>query len=348
MIYGAYGYSGKLIAQLAKKNGLTPILAGRNGQKTQKIAEELGLEYRSFDLDEHDNIVANLRDIDAVIHCAGPFSATSKPMLDACLEGKTHYFDITGEISVFEYAHSTGVSQKAEKSGVLVCPGIGFDVIPTDCLAKALVDEMPDATHLSLSFAGSMALSPGTAKTMVEGMAYGTKARRNGVIENIKLATRSIDYGNGKGPRQSMTISWGDVCTAYYTTGIKNIDVYMPAGNATIRQAKMAGYLKPLLKLNMVQNFLKAKVEKSVTGPDEGERAGSKVAVWGEIRNDKGETKTGYVTTQNGYDVTATGPIAIVKHLLTHDAPCGSFTPSLLMGKDFVSSLPESSAIEIL
>jgi len=348
MIYGAYGYSGRLIAKLAKEQGLTPVLAGRNAEKTKSVAEELGLEWRTFDLNEQSNIVKNLSGIDAVVHCAGPFSSTSQPMLEACLAAKTHYFDITGELAVFEFAHSGAINQQAIDANVMVCPGIGFDVIPTDCIAKALSEAMPDATHLALGFAGSMALSPGTAKSMVESMAQGTKARRNGVIQNVKLATKDIDYDNGKGPRQSMTVSWGDVSTAFYTTGIKNIDVYWPASNRIIRQSKIASYLRPIFKLNAVQNFLKARVDKSVTGPDENKRAKAKVAVWGEARNAKGEVKTAYVKTQNGYDVTATGPIAIIKHLLANEVSNGSITPSILMGKDFVSKLPESSVITIL
>jgi len=347
MIYGAYGYSGRLIANLAKKQGLTPVLAGRNAEKTKSVAEELGFEWCTFDLNDHENVVKNLNGIDAVVHCAGPFSSTSRPMLEACLDVKAHYFDITGEMAVFEFAHSSAINQQAINANVIVCPGIGFDVIPTDCIAKALSEAMPDATHLSLGFAGSMALSPGTAKSMVESLAQGTKARRNGVIQDIKLATRDIDYDNGKGPRQSMTVSWGDVSTAFYTTGIKNIEVYWPASNSTIRQSKIAGYLRPLFKLSVVQNFLKARVDKSVKGPNQNKRAASKVAVWGEVRNAKDEVKTAYVKTQNGYDVTATGPIAIIKHLLTNDVPNGSITPSLLMGKDFVSRLPESTKISI-
>ena len=172
-------------------------------------------------------------------------------------------------------------------------------------------------------------------------------ARRDGLIQNIKIGTRPIDYDDGDGPKQSMTITWGDVSTAYYTTGIENIDVYWPASDALVRQSRIAEFFSPLLRLGVVQNYLKARSVKSLTGPSKSERSASKMFVWGEVKNAKGETKVAHLKTQNGYDVTTTGPIAIVKHLLSNDVPCGSITPSLLMGVGFVCSLPGSSEISV-
>ena len=60
MIYGANGYSGKLIANYAKEKGFTPIVAGRNKSQILDIANELALESRVFDLESHDNVVANI------------------------------------------------------------------------------------------------------------------------------------------------------------------------------------------------------------------------------------------------------------------------------------------------
>ena len=170
MIYGAYGYSGRLIAELARQKGLSPILAGRDPAKTKTLADALGLESRSFGLDDPALITRALEDVDAVVHCAGPFSATSRPMIEGCIAAQAHYFDITGEAFVFEHAHSSAVSDAATRADVIICPGVGFDVVPTDCVAKTLAEAMPDAGTLELAFNGGSRFSPGTAKTMVEGM----------------------------------------------------------------------------------------------------------------------------------------------------------------------------------
>jgi len=345
MIYGAYGYSAQLIAERARERGLTPILAGRNPDKTRAIAEQLGFDWRAFSLDDPQVIADSLSDIDAVIHCAGPFSATSAVMIDACLRATTHYFDITGEISVFEHAHSDQIDAAAKKAGIVTCPGVGFDVVPTDCLAKALIEALPDATHLDLGFHGSMSVSPGTAKTIVETLGYGTFARRNGKLVNIPIDVRDIDYD--KGPRQSLSVSWGDVSTAFCTTGIENITVYWPANDAMIRQFRFSRLLQPFLRLRFVQNFIKGQIEKKVEGPSQEKRDQQPVHVWGEVRNTAGRTICARVTTANGYTVTQLAPVAIVEHLLRHDVPAGSITPALLMGNDFVSRLDGSSEITV-
>jgi short subunit dehydrogenase-like uncharacterized protein len=343
MIYGAYGYSAQLIAERAREKGLTPILAGRNPGKTRATAERFGFDWRAFSLDDPQAIAESLSDIDVVIHCAGPFSATSAPMIDACLSARTHYFDITGEISVFEHAHSDQVDAAAIEAGMVICPGIGFDVVPTDCLAKVLIEALPDATHLDLGFHGSMCVSPGTAKTIVENFGYGTFARRNGVVVNIPLEVREVDYG--KGPRQSMSVSWGDVSTAFYTTGIENITVYWPASDSMIRQFRFSRLLHPLLRLRSVQNFIKGQIEEKVEGPSRQKRDQQHVHIWGEVRNAAGKTISARIATANGYTVTQLAPVAIVEHLLHDDVPAGSITPALLMGKDFVSRLDGSSEI---
>lgn len=345
MIYGAYGYSAQLIAERAKLRGLSPVLAGRDPVKTAAVAARFGFESRAFGLQDPASIAGNLADIDAVVHCAGPFSATSAPMLDACLATKTHYFDITGEMRVFEHCHSEQVDRAAKDAGIVVCPGIGFDVVPTDCIARTLADALPDATSLALGFAGDMRVSPGTAKTIVENLWQGTWARRGGRLMPIPLEVRDIDYGNG--PRQSMSVSWGDISTAFYTTGIGDITVYWPANDAMIRKVRRAALLRPLLRLGWVQSLLKRQVDRKIRGPSEEKRAERDVRVWGEASNAAGITVAARMTTPNGYTLTALAPVAIIEHLLASDTAAGSTTPARLMGGHFASSLPGCSAISI-
>jgi len=321
------------------------VLAGRNADKTRAAADKLDFERRAFALDDPGLLASNLHDIDAVVHCAGPFSATSAAMLDACLSTRTHYFDITGEMDVFENTHSRRIDQAARQAGVVVCPGIGFDVVPTDCVARALADELPDATELALGFHGDMNVSPGTAKTIVERLGDGTFARRDGKLVSIPIEMRDIDYGNG--PRQSMSVSWGDISTAYYSTGIGNITVYWPANDRMIRRFRIAARLRSLLRLGPVQRMIKKQIENRVPGPSQEQRDSRSVHVWGEVRNDAGRTVSARMTTANGYTVTQLSPIAIIERLLSEDVAPGSTTPALLMGKGFASSLPGSSEIEV-
>jgi short subunit dehydrogenase-like uncharacterized protein len=113
---------------------MKPILAGRNAIAIEELAKKHHLDYRVFALDETARLDAALQEVDMVLHCAGPFSITSRTMVEACLRNKKHYTDITGEISVFE--SMAALDDKAKAFEIMVMPGVGFDVVPSDCLAR--------------------------------------------------------------------------------------------------------------------------------------------------------------------------------------------------------------------
>ena len=342
MIYGANGYTGELIAREAKARGLNPVLAGRSAGKVQPLADELGFEARIFDLKD---ATGNLQDVDIVIHCAGPFSATSAPMIEACLQSKTHYLDITGEIEVFEHAQTQDA--RAKEAGIVVCPGVGFDVIPTDCVAAKLKEALPDATHLALGFESRSKNSPGTAKTSVEGLASGGKVREDGQIITVPLGykTRKIDFGTGE--HLGATIPWGDVSTAYHSTGIPNVEVYMSVPPKLVKGMKTANKMRWLLALPPVQAIMKKQAGKNASGMDAETRERFPMYVWGEAKNAKGETRTARVKTPNGYTVTYLGALAVTEFLQANNVEGGAYTPSKLCGSDLVERLQGAGRISI-
>lgn len=345
MIYGANGYTGELIAREATTRGLRPVLAGRKGERIHALAQELGCEARVFGLDDADAVEEQLGGCQLVLNCAGPFSATAAPMMEACLAVGAHYLDITGEIDVFEHAQSQ--SARAREAGVVLCPGVGFDVIPTDCVAAALKTALPDATEMALGFDSRTGMSPGTAKTTVEGMASGGMVRRGGAIVTVPLAykTRHIDFGDGE--KLAMTIAWGDVSTAYYTTGVLDITVYIPSTRGMVLWSKLADTFHGVLRCKWVQRKLKAYIEKTITGPGESTRARQPTFVWGEVRNAHGEVKTARVRTDNAYSLTVSGALAMVAFLRQNECPAGTTTPAQMIGPELVSQLPGSGLIEI-
>jgi len=346
MIYGANGYTGELIAREAATRGLRPTLAGRSAGRIETLARELKLEAKAFPLDAPEAIAREISGMAIVLNCAGPFSATAAPMIAACLRSKAHYLDITGEIAVFELAQS--LDKEARAAGVVLCPGVGFDVIPTDCIAAALKAALPDATHLALGFDSRSGMSPGTAKTSLEGFAQGGKVRENGRIVSVPLAyhTRRIDFGDGE--KLAMTIPWGDVSTAFASTGIPNIEVYVPGSPAMVARAKRANYVRWLMGFKFVQDFMKRRIEASVKGPSAEKRERMPTYVWGEARNAQGEVKTARIKTANGYSLTVTGALAVVEHLRgLNSSPGGALTPSRLVGPDLVTRLPGSGPLVV-
>ncbi len=337
MIYGANGYTGRLMAKEAVARGMKPILAGRRRDELEVMGRELGLPVRVFGL-EPEALALGLKGMGLVMHCAGPFSETCAPMLDACLAAKAHYLDITGEIDVFAHCHAADARAKA--AGIVVLPGSGFDVVPTDCLAAQLKREMPDATSLVLAFEMGGGPSPGTAKTGVEGLAKGGRARIDGQMTTVPLAWKARSFDRDGEPRSTMTIPWGDVYTAFVSTGIPNVEVYMAVPPSAITRLRRLRKIRPLLGLGFVQRFLKGRVTKSVRGPSESKRGKTDGVVWGEVRNAAGQELKRQLRTPNGYDLTVTAALGITERLLSGPAESGYKTPSLLMGADYVLSLP--------
>lgn len=338
MIYGANGYTGEITAHEAKRRGLSPILAGRRATAIEPIAKDLGFESRIFAVDDLEGSTKALEDIDAVLHCAGPFSATSKPMLEACVGAKTHYTDITGEIDVFEYAHQN--DKRWAEAGIIAMPGVGFDVVPSDCLAAMLKRKLPSATHLQLAFrAKHGGTSPGTTKTMVEGIHEGGKIRKDGKIIAVPAAYKVEEIPFGCGVGTGVTIPWGDVSTAYYSTGIPNIEVFMGMPASQAKQMKRIAKMGWLLGSAPAQSFLKWMVGVFVKGPSAEARANDNMYLWGEVRDDDGNVAAMTMTTPEGYDLTVSASIAAVTKLLEMTPKPGAYTPSMAFGANFVTEL---------
>jgi short subunit dehydrogenase-like uncharacterized protein len=338
MIYGANGFTGELMAREAVRQGLEPILAGRNETAISALAAELGLEFQVFSLDEPPAVISALEACKLVLHCAGPFSITSQPMIDACLATGTHYLDITGEISVFSNAHEK--ADQARRSDVVLIPGVGFDIVPSDCLAATLVEALPAATSMVLALEMGGGPSPGTAKTAVEGMGNGGRIRRDGELVEVPLAwkTRKIPFAHSE--RLAVTIPWGDVYTAYVSTGVPDIEVYMSMPPAMISNMRYMRWFQPLLGLGLVQSFMKRLVDSRVKGPGDDTREKSRSELWGEVTSADGRSVSATMSTPNGYDLTVTAGLGIVGYLLENDVEGGYYTPSLLMGAGYASSLP--------
>ncbi|MEO8445233.1 MAG: hypothetical protein ABI567_09540, partial [Gammaproteobacteria bacterium] len=213
LLYGANGYTGQLLAAEAVRRGLRPVLAGRDAEALRVLGERFGLPVRVFGLEDPVGVATGLQDVSLVLHAAGPFSVTCAPMLAGCLAAGTHYLDITGEIDVFAHCHA--LDARARARGIVVLPGAGFDVVPTDCVAVLLKQALPDAVSLVLGFEAGGGASPGTTKTGIEGLARGGRVRRSGQLVTVPLAYRSRTFDYDGRPRTAMTIPWGDLYTAW-------------------------------------------------------------------------------------------------------------------------------------
>lgn len=339
MIYGATGYTGQLIAQKAKAIGHTPIIAGRNAEKVRKLALELELPWSAFSVDDPNAVRAALKDCAAVLSVAGPFSATAEQMISACIDTKTHYLDVTGEIAVFECAARHGA--EAEKAGVTLLPGVGFDVVPSDCLAAHTAKRAKAPKSLVIAIHGLGGPSQGTAKTAIESLGNGTMVRENGTITTKPAGSLKRSFTLNNKQSDYLAVSWGDVSTAFYSTGINDIQVYFPAEGPIKTMTTLSRFIGPVLKLNSVQSFFKKQVDKMPAGPTEAQRIKDTSILLAEVTDTDGTEYRSILHAPNGYTLTADSAVKSVLKILKDNIKTGFQTPSLAFGSNYYSELDD-------
>lgn len=334
LVYGAYGYSGALITRRAVDRGISPIIAGRRAEPLEAQATELDLEHRAFSL-EHPSIVeSQLEDVDVVLNCAGPFSATAEPMLDACLESGTHYLDLAGRITTLE-ALAQRDAEIAE-ADVTAIPAVGFDAVPTDCLAGILAESVDSPNQLTMALDGFGTFSPGTLKSIVETLDRPGAVRSDGVIEQVPLAWKTREFTFGVGEKPGVTVPWGTISTAYYSTGIENIETYVTLPEIAAQALRWGRPLVPLLSARPLRTVLEAVVDRFVSGPTPDERAQRTVRIWGEVTGEE-ESAVARLTTPEVYEFTATTAVESARRVLDDDVEHGFQTPVTAFGPEYVT-----------
>lgn len=339
LLYGANGYTGKLIAKLSATYNLQPILAGRTEAHIKPLADELQLPYRVIDLNDAEKLRMALSEVKLVLHCAGPFTDTARQMIKACLATGVHYLDINGDISVFELLKTYDTA--AKEKNIMVMPGVGFDVVPTDCIALQLKNKMPDATYLKLAFASlGGGLSHGTATTMAGKIGEGGAIREEGIILRKPLGQKGrwVDFIEKK--IFVMSIPWGDISTAHFTTGIPNIETYTGMAPKVYRMLKFQWAFNWLLRTAFIRNIIRKKINSKPAGPSEEQRHNGKSFVWGEVNNATGASIQACISCLDGYTLTAHSSLLITKKILGGSFKAGYQTPAAVYGEELIFELP--------
>lgn len=347
IIYGATGYTGEITAKEAIVRGHKPILAGRSLEKLKPLAESLGLTYRAFNLDEPHELEEGLKDVELVLHCAGPFIHTSDRMIQACLQLGINYLDITGEIPVLENTFSYHV--KALEKKVALISGVGFDVVPTDCMAKYISEALPTATELEIAFVAISTPSQGTAKSMVEMLPKGGMIRKSGKLEFYPLGkgSKKARFSDGV-ERLILPIPWGDLASAYVSTKIPNITTYSHYPESFVNALPyLETSIRYLTDFGIVRTVLQKLIEFTVEGPDEEKRKTGKSLVYVKALDEKGNSKEAWLETLEGYLFTAKSSLLSVETVLSA-RPVGALTPSLAFGKNFIMQIPGTKRMDTL
>jgi short subunit dehydrogenase-like uncharacterized protein len=315
LIYGVTGYTGELIARAVIEKGLQrpPILAGRNAGAVESLAEKLNVPFRVFGLDKPADILAGLADVKVVLNCAGPFSPTAGPFIDACLEAKAHYLDINGEVDVMERIRARDA--EAVSRGIMLMPGVGFDVVPSDLLAAHVKNRLETANRLSMAVKVEGDIGRGTIATIVEQIPKGAYIRRNGQLKKVPMAWKVREFPIGEGYVRAATFPLGDLTTAFHTTGIPNIDTLVVLPLPLILAMKAGAPFMPLLGFPVAKDLVDGWIATVPPGPSAHSRAIGRATFWAEASDEDGRRVLSTLETPDGYAVTVAAAVALAERM---------------------------------
>jgi short subunit dehydrogenase-like uncharacterized protein len=337
MVYGATGYTGKLLVAHAAARGLAPIAAGRNAERVKQIGAAHGCEVRVAPLDDARALRAALDGVAVVLHAAGPFSATARPMLEACLDARAHYLDVTGEVPVFELCAS--LAGRARERGVMLLPGVGFDVVPSDCLGAHVAARIPEPRWLRIAIDALGTPTRGTAKTSLEMLGAGCLVRREGALVRLPAGRLQREFDFGFGPVRCVAAPLGDVVTAWHSTRAANIEIYLRAGAGLRGLLSASRPLGPLLRSRTIQRGLRRLVDAMPEGPSERERDELRGHIVAEAEGEHGERAFARLDTPSGYRFTMLAGVEIARRALEGNVRTGYQTPATAYGADLVLEL---------
>lgn len=324
ILYGASGETGQFVSTHAVALGLQPTLAGRDPRRLEPLANRLGLDHQVAELDDPDAVDELLRDATLVVNCAGPFATTARPLVDACLRTHTHYVDIGNELLTLREVLERDAEARA--SEVLLLPGAGFEVIPSDCVARRLHEELPQGDRLELGIRRTPLATPGMVASMLAMLSLGPLVRRGGELVRLSApALRSLAFGRRRVP--CVSLPWPDLVSAYASTQIPNITVYVEA---------IEHHGEPVTDYDRLAALLRASLELPQAP------ASGRGGVWARLTSRSGDRAEATLDLPDPLAFTATATCEIVCRILEGELGLrvGASTPSALLGSSFVLDLP--------
>jgi len=334
LIYGATGYTGRLIAEHARNWCHSLVVAGRTAERVQMLATTLGVTGRAVSLADMVALDETLGDVSVLINAAGPFAQTSRRLIESCLRTRTHYLDITGELPIFQNAFC--YDDVARKRGIMIMPGVGLGIVASDCLARYVATLLPNAKYLRIGILRPSAFSRGTFRSAL-GMANSrVSIRRNGRLTSVPVGRlqRAFDYGDGE--RESVAVSWADVFTAYYSTGILNIEAYLETDVASRILYQVSGGIVDAIRFAPIQRWINLALSAWPEGPSAQQRCAEKCVIVAEAEDSWRRLRLARLETQDGYSFTAEAASAIAMRAMRGDFLPGFQTPAQVYGADFV------------
>ncbi|EPE09712.1 saccharopine dehydrogenase [Ophiostoma piceae UAMH 11346] len=327
LVYGAAGYTGRMICEHVKKLGIDFTIAGATESKLQQLSLSLHVPYIVFGLGDAATVDRSLAGFNVLLNCAGPFAKTAAPLVAACIRSRTHYLDISAELDTYRLAEALDV--EAIAAGVMLLPGCGGSVAMLGCLSGHAVERARDPVRIDVALQVSGSMSRGSARSAAGSEPAGLR-RTGGILEvqhGAAGATQAFDFDDGRGPASCFVFPLPDLITIWRSTGVANIATFVLATNVSL-QGGDESYRSAL-----------------PDGPTAAELEAHPYHAVAEVTGADGTVHRSVLHTVNGYSFTALASAEAARRVAGGEARAGFQTPALLFGNGFVETIAESSLV---
>ena len=367
LLYGATGYSGRLIAEEAARQmgradcGMDVVLASRDSHRLSALADRLGLAWRAFGLDEQHEVVDALRGFDVLVNAAGPFSETGERLAKSALAAQCHYLDIGGEVDVYKRMDDLGYVARSREL-TLVC-GAGHTSALSDLMLDAALAQLgaqaggPEGIGaVRIAVQRMQFLSRGSARTMMRMVREQvTVARAASVDGQERLALthvpvgkieRTFNFGGAEGaggadaaePRQRIASAANLIDTLSARNTLRrrqvrahSVESYIDMSTAMRVAYQWGSLAAPTFQMPLLRGLNQRQVDALPEGPDREERKRNGHRVVLQIENAWRRPVIDWcLATGDPYELTATLALAVAQRI--GDAPRGWQTPAAVLG----------------
>lgn len=323
MIYGATGYTGRMVAQCAVAAGTPLILAGRSVTALAALAASGDVDYRAFPLDDAAAIDQALRGVGVLLNCAGPFAHTAEVLMRACIRAGVHYLDVAAELDGYRLAEV--LDADARTAGVMLLPGSGGSVAMLGCLAGHAAARVSDPSSISVAMHVSGSLSRGSALSAMSSVTAETLARADGaLVARVAGTIRQLDFGQG--PVDCFQVTLPDLVTIWRATNVPDIETFVHLTGDGFPQGDIAAL---------------------PDGPSEHERLANRYRASVEVTGVGGDVVRSVLDTVNGYTFTATAAAEAGRRVLAGECRPGFQTPAMLFGNGFAETIADTTIVDV-
>ncbi|CAN5412842.1 saccharopine dehydrogenase NADP-binding domain-containing protein [soil metagenome] len=324
LIYGAAGYTGRMVAANARNARIEVVVAGRTKDeaKLATLADEIGAEYRLFAVDDLPAVQAALGDVGVLLNTAGPFMHTAAPLMRASIAAGVHYLDIAAELDSYQLAET--LNDAATAAGVMLLPGSGGSVAMLGSLAAHAVKRVSKPVSVSIAMHVAGGFSRGSAVSASENLNTALLRRVDGRLVDRTADMRDFDFGNG--PATAFPVTLPDLITIWRDTAIPNIETYVYLTDGAFPEGDLAAM---------------------PDGPTHDRREANRYHAAVEVTGEDGSVVRSVLDTVNGYTFTTIAAAEAARRVLNGEARPGFQTPAGLFGEGFAETIADTSIVDL-